>query len=85
MFIGGMLPQQPGFLRLIERVHSRGKKVVAGGPDPTSQPEVYHSADYLVLGEAECTLPSFLSDLARGMSGGTYQSTEKPDLMSPAG
>ena len=36
VFIGGMLPQQPRFLRLIERVHSRGKKVVAGGPDPTS-------------------------------------------------
>jgi radical SAM superfamily enzyme YgiQ (UPF0313 family) len=53
VFIGGMLPQQPRFLRLIERVHSRGKKVVAGGPDPTSQPEVYRSADYLVLGEAE--------------------------------
>ena len=80
VFIGGMLPQQPGFLRLIERVHSRGKKVVAGGPDPTSQPEVYRSADYLVLGEAECSLPTFLSDLARGAAGGTYQSAEKPDL-----
>ena len=80
VFIGGMLPQQPGFLRLIERVHSRGKKVVAGGPDPTSQPEVYRSADYLVLGEAECSLPTFLSDLARGAPGGTYQSAEKPDL-----
>jgi len=80
VFIGGMLPQQPGFLRLIERVHSRGKKVVAGGPDPTSQPEVYRSADYLVLGEAECSLPTFLSDLARGVPGGTYQSAEKPDL-----
>ena len=80
VFIGGMLPQQPGFLRLIERVHSRGKKVVAGGPDPTSQPEVYRSADYLVLGEAECSLPMFLSDLARGAPGGTYQSAEKPDL-----
>ncbi|MGO8929615.1 MAG: B12-binding domain-containing radical SAM protein [Limisphaerales bacterium] len=80
VFIGGMLPQQPGFLRLIERVHSRGKKVVAGGPDPTSQPEVYRSADYLVLGEAECSLPTFLSDLARGTPGGTYQSADKPDL-----
>ena len=80
VFIGGMLPQQPGFLRLIERVHSRGKKVVAGGPDPTSQPEVYRSADYLVLGEAECSLPTFLSDLTRGAPGGIYQSAEKPDL-----
>jgi radical SAM superfamily enzyme YgiQ (UPF0313 family) len=80
VFIGGMLPQQPRFLRLIERVHSRGKKVVAGGPDPTSQPEVYRSADYLVLGEAECSLPPFLADLARGAPGGTYLSAEKPDL-----
>lgn len=80
VFIGGMLPQQPRFLRLIERVHSRGKKVVAGGPDPTSQPEVYRSADYLVLGEAECSLPLFLSDLARGATGGTYLCAEKPDL-----
>jgi len=80
VFIGGMLPQQPGFLRLIERVHSRGKKVVAGGPDPTSQPEVYRSADYRVLGEAECSLPPFLSDLARGAPGRTYLFDEKPDL-----
>ena len=80
VFIGGMLPQQPGFLRLIDRVHSRGKKVVAGGPDPTSQPEVYRAADYLVLGEAECSLPPFLSDLARGAPGGTYLAAERPDL-----
>jgi radical SAM superfamily enzyme YgiQ (UPF0313 family) len=80
VFIGGMLPQQTQFLRLIERVHSRGKKVVAGGPDPTSQPEVYRSADYLVLGEAECSLPLFLAGLAQGASNGTYASAEKPDM-----
>jgi radical SAM superfamily enzyme YgiQ (UPF0313 family) len=80
VFIGGMLPQQSRFLRLIERVHARGKKVVAGGPDPTSQPEVYRSADYLVLGEAECSLPLFLADLARGALSGTYAPAEKPDM-----
>ncbi len=80
VFIGGMLPQQSRFLRLIERVHSRGKKVVAGGPDPTSQPEVYRSADYLVLGEAECSLPLFLADLARGAASGTYSAADKPDI-----
>jgi radical SAM superfamily enzyme YgiQ (UPF0313 family) len=80
VFIGGMLPQQSRFLRLIERVHSRGKKVVAGGPDPTSQPEVYRSADYLVLGEAESSLPLFLADFAHGAPSGTYTSEEKPDI-----
>jgi radical SAM superfamily enzyme YgiQ (UPF0313 family) len=80
VFIGGMLPQQSRFLRLIERVHARGKKVVAGGPDPTSQPEVYRSADYLVLGEAECSLAPFLADLEQGAASGTYMSAEKPDM-----
>jgi radical SAM superfamily enzyme YgiQ (UPF0313 family) len=80
VFIGGMLPQQSRFLRLIDRAHSRGKKVVAGGPDPTSQPEVYRSADYRVLGEAECTLPLFLADLARGTPDRLYVSGEKPDV-----
>src|SRR6516164_5370175 len=78
VFIGGMLPQQSRFLELIERVHSRGKKVVAGGPDPTSQPEVYRSADYLVLGEAEASLPPFLAALAQGVPSGTYACPEKP-------
>lgn len=84
VFIGGMLPQQEQFLRLVARVHSRGKKVVAGGPDPTSQPEVYRAADYLVLGEAECSLPPFLADLARGAPSGTYAVDGKPDVtLSP--
>ncbi len=82
VFIGGMLPQQPRFVRLIERVHARGKKVVAGGPDPTSQPGVYRSADYLVLGEAECSMRPFLAELARGATCGTYVPAEKPDLTS---
>ena len=80
VFIGGMLPQQSRFLRLIDRVHSRGKKVVAGGPDPTSQPGVYRAADYLVLGEAEGSMGPFLEDLARGAPSGTYVPAERPDM-----
>ncbi len=72
VFIGGMLPQQLSFLKLIERVHGLGKTVVAGGPDPTSQPEIYRQADFLVLGEAECTLPRFLRDFQAGAKRGVY-------------
>ena len=81
VFIGGMLPQQNNFLKLLDRVHARGKKVVAGGPDPTSQPEIYGQADYLVLGEAEHTLKPFLEDLERGAESGTYApGEERPDI-----
>ncbi len=83
VFIGGMLPQQVAFLKLIDRVHARGKRVVSGGPDPTSQPEVYKSSDYLVLGEAEDTIHSFLNDLYRGAQKGVYFPSEnRPDLSS---
>lgn len=81
VFIGGMLSQQAQFLRLIDRVHARGKKVVAGGPDPTSQPHIYQSADYLVLGEAEVSLPRFLDDLERGSPSGIYPPGDKPDIV----
>ncbi len=80
VFIGGMLPQQAEVLRLIDRVHSRGKKVVVGGPDPTSQPGRYQSADYLVLGEAEASLPLFLEDLEKGAPSGLYKTEERPDM-----
>jgi len=50
---GGMLSQQKGILSLIELAHSFGKKVVIGGPEPTSQPDLYQHADYLVLGKGE--------------------------------
>jgi len=81
VFIGGMLPQQVNLLKLIDRVHARGKKVVVGGPDPTSQPKVYHKADYLVLGEAEETIIPFLCDLERGVKSGLYPPREeKPDI-----
>jgi radical SAM superfamily enzyme YgiQ (UPF0313 family) len=78
--VGGMLPQQVSMLSLIERAHGFHLPVVAGGPDPTSQPELYQSADYLVLGEGEMTIPMFIADLEKGRSHGQYQSEEKADM-----
>lgn len=80
VFIGGMLSQQAQFLELIDRVHRRGKKVVVGGPNPTSQPDIYRSADYLVLGEAESSIIPFLEDVAKGVPSGTYRPEGRPDM-----
>jgi radical SAM superfamily enzyme YgiQ (UPF0313 family) len=67
-------------LKLIDRVHSRGKKVVAGGADPTSQPAVYKKADYLVLGETENAIHGFLEDLEKGVKSGEYVASHWPDM-----
>jgi len=77
---GGMIPQQRNLLALIELCHAHGKRIVVGGQDPTSQPAVYASADYLVLDEGEMTIPKFLADLETGATHGTYRSEEKPDV-----
>jgi len=80
VFTGGMLPQQIAILDIINLSHQKNKRVVVGGPDPTSQPHLYQSADYLVLGEGEITIPMFLNDLANGCKSGEYISSDFADM-----
>jgi radical SAM superfamily enzyme YgiQ (UPF0313 family) len=80
--VGGMLPQQQNMLALIRRAHEHNRLVAVGGPDPTSQPDVYHEADFLVLGEGEITIPLFLNDLKNGAKSGKYISDEKANMLN---
>ena len=78
---GGMLPQQPSALNVIQRARAFNKPVVAGGPDATSSPHIYQDADYLVLGEAELTLPQWLSDFQTGRARPRYDpGVDKADV-----
>ena len=63
VFVGAMVVQKSVRGTVIDRSHALGKKVVAGGPLFTSLPGDYDDVDYLVLNEAELTLPPFLKDL----------------------
>lgn len=65
VFVSSMVAQKKSTAELIERVHKLGKKVVAGGPYPTSYSDEIN-ADYIVAGEAEITLKPFLEDLLSG-------------------
>ncbi|MEM8663419.1 MAG: B12-binding domain-containing radical SAM protein [Pseudomonadota bacterium] len=58
---GGMMPQRPDILTLIDWAHDLGKKVVVGGPDIMSCPDVYESADFVVAGEAEGIIDEFVA------------------------
>lgn len=78
---GGMLPQQKSMLELIGRAHDMERMVVVGGPDPTSQPDLYNRADFLVLGEGEVTIPMFLEDLQKGITSGTYVSSMRANML----
>lgn len=80
VFVSAMVIQRQGVKELIERCHKIGKKIVAGGPLFTSEPENFDEIDYLVLNEAEITLAPFLADLQAGTPKHIYTSEEKPNL-----
>jgi radical SAM superfamily enzyme YgiQ (UPF0313 family) len=77
---GGMLPQQIGILDIIDLAHQHHRPVIVGGPDPTSQQNLYQSADYLVLGEGEITIPMLLNDLELRCKNGEYISSDVADM-----
>ena len=77
---GGMLSQQKSMISIIEEAHQHGCTVVVGGPDVTAQPDKYKTADFIVRGEGEITIPIFIQDLEKGSSSGEYNSTERADM-----
>jgi radical SAM superfamily enzyme YgiQ (UPF0313 family) len=70
---GGMLFQQVDTLRIIELAHQHGKAAVVGGPDATSSPHVYATADFRVLGEAEGIIDRFIAAWEAGEGGGVFE------------
>ena len=78
VFISAMIVQRESMHATIERCHTLGKKVVAGGPLVSTEPEEFDQVDYLVLDEGEVTLPLFLADLEKGTPKHIYTSQERP-------
>lgn len=80
VFLSGMVVQRPSAQKVIQQVKTIGRKIVAGGPLFTSEPEQFSDVDFLVLNEAEITLPVFLKDLKNGNPQHIYQTDEYPDI-----
>lgn len=85
VFISAMLVQKESVAAVLRDCRRLGKKVVAGGPLFNGAPEEYLPLiDYLILNEAELTLPAFLKDLAEGRANSVYRSSDFPPLsMTP--
>jgi radical SAM superfamily enzyme YgiQ (UPF0313 family) len=82
VILSAMLVQKPDFHALIQKAVRLGKKVVVGGPYPTSVPQdaIASGAHYLVLDEGELTIPQFLDSLDKGKGEGIFRATDKPDV-----
>jgi len=79
-FISAMAVQRKSAIYVIDRCKSKGLKIVAGGPLFTAEPNAFGQVDYLVLGEAEVTLPAFIADLKNGCPKKIYNADGYPDM-----
>jgi len=70
---GGMLFQQADTLDLIEMCRARGLPVAVGGPDVSSSPHRYATANFRVIGEAEGILDKFIATWEEGQREGTFE------------
>jgi radical SAM superfamily enzyme YgiQ (UPF0313 family) len=82
VMVSAMAVQRKSAEEVIRRAKKMGKKVVAGGPLFTTEPERYVDVDHLVLNEAEVTLAPFLKDLASGSPRHIYATQEHPQIVN---
>ena len=80
VFISAMSLQFEAISKIVTRCKKAGAHIVAGGPLFTAWPEKFDDIDYLVLDEAEITLPLFIEDFHKGSAKHMYTSNDKPDL-----
>jgi radical SAM superfamily enzyme YgiQ (UPF0313 family) len=78
VLVGGMIVQSRSFHEVVARARAAGKKVVVGGPYPTTSPEICAEADHLLLGEAEDVFPSLFAQIRTGTAPHVCQGT-RPD------
>jgi len=82
VFISAMSIQKDSAKEVISRCKKMGVKTVAGGPLFTAHYEDFEEVDYLILNEAEITLPPFLEDLKKGCAKHIYASKEFTDMQN---
>ena len=80
VFASAMIVQKESLERVVKLCKARGKRVVVGGPYVSTSAEHLPEADHIFIGEAETTLPEFLSDLERGKAQPIYRAAERPAL-----
>jgi radical SAM superfamily enzyme YgiQ (UPF0313 family) len=80
VLISAMNVQRKSVQEIIHRCKKLEKKIIAGGPLFTSDYAEFQEVDYLVLNEAELTLPGFLVDLQNGTPKHLYSTPDFVDI-----
>jgi len=85
VLISAMAVQKESAREVISRCRAVGVQIAAGGPLFTTEYEDFSDVDYLILNEAEVTMPLFLNDWMKGSPKHIYASDKWADIkMTPA-
>ncbi len=76
ILISAMTIQRDSVRTIVDRCHSLDRKVVAGGPLFTCEPEEFQDIDHLILNEGEITFHKFLEDFQNGDPERIYQTED---------
>jgi radical SAM superfamily enzyme YgiQ (UPF0313 family) len=76
VLVSGMLVQADSMREVLRRARSLGRRTVAGGPAPTTDPDAFPEADHVFRGEAEGRLEVLVRALEEGDRGA-------PRVLSP--
>lgn len=79
-FVSAMVIQRESTRNVIKLCKDAELPIVAGGPLFMAEPENFDDVEYLVLDEAEISLPPFLADLAAGVTKHIYRADGFPSL-----
>jgi radical SAM superfamily enzyme YgiQ (UPF0313 family) len=80
VLVGGMRIQSESFHDVVARAHGLGRRVIAGGPYVTTDPDAAADVDHLVLGEAEETLLGFAHAFEAGDAPRIVKAPRFPDV-----
>jgi len=80
VFVSAMAVQRKSCADIISHCREMGRKLVAGGPLFSAEPEAFGQVDHLILGEAERALPAFIADLEKGCPKKIYRADSYPDI-----
>ncbi len=80
VFVSAMTIQRKSVYEVLDRAKTLNKKIVAGGPLFTMEPEAFPQVDHLIMNEGELTFPPFLEDLAVGKPKPRYDAEGHADI-----
>ena len=82
VFIGVMTPQSDSAEKVVQRCNEIGTPVVIGGPILEAGCDKFPTADHILIGEAEETIPRFLDDLENNKKQRVYRPQKFTDILT---